>query len=141
MPQCATSYRQTKDSPAFTSPHPRLAHAAGSQTQYCIGSPTQCKEGPVIWNWTRARTAMTLRTHPQYISEDYIIRPGFQYWQPQRHAAIVWIIAHFVTYRLQTQRRLSINDYVYFDFLKRARWKEYRRSSKPPTVGRYLEVL
>jgi hypothetical protein len=67
---------------------------------------TQCEEGPVIWNWTRARIAMILRIHPKYISEDYTLRPCFQHWPPQRHAAIVWIIPHLVAYRLQTQRRL-----------------------------------
>ena len=58
---------------------------------------------------------------------------------PQRQAAIIWIVAHLVAYRLQTHRRLSLNDYM--DFLQRARWKEYHQAPKTPTVGRYLDVL
>jgi len=57
----------------------------------------------------------------------------------KKPAAIIWIVAHLVAYRLQTQRRLSLTDYM--DFLQRARWKEYHRTPKTPTVGRYLDVL
>ena len=99
---------------------------------------TKCEEGPVIWTCTRARTAALLPIHPKYISEEWTIRPMSRYWPPQKQAAIVWIMAHLVTYGLQTQRRFSLADYM--DFLKRGRWKEYHRSTKPPTVGRYLDV-
>jgi len=97
---------------------------------------TVSEEGPVIWTWTRARIAAILRVHPKYISEEWTLRPIFHYWPPQNQAAIVWIVAHQVAYRLQTQRRLSLADYM--EFLKRARWKEYHRATKKPTVGRYL---
>jgi len=100
---------------------------------------TKYEEDPVIWAWTRARIAALLRVHPKYVSEEWTIGPIFRYWTPQKQAAIVWILVHLVTYRLQTQRRLSLADDM--DFLKRARWKEYHRSTKPPTVGRYLDVL
>ena len=97
------------------------------------------EEGPVIWKWTTARIATLLRIHPKYISEEWTIRLIFRYWPPQKQAAIVWVLAHLVTYRLQTQRRLSLADYM--DFFKRVPWKEYHRPTKPPTVGRYLDVL
>jgi len=58
---------------------------------------------------------------------------------PHRQAPIIWIVAHLLAYRLQTRRRLSLNEYM--DFLQRARWKEYHRAPKTPTVGRYLDVL
>ena len=48
-------------------------------------------------------------------------------------------MAHFVEYRLQTQRRHTLADFM--DFLQRARWKEYHRVTKTPAVGRYLDVL
>jgi len=35
---------------------------------------------------------------------------------PQRQAVIIWIVAHLVAYLLQTQRRLSLNNYM--DFLQ-----------------------
>jgi hypothetical protein len=79
---------------------------------------TECEEGAVIWNWTRARIAAILRVDKKYVSEEWALRPIFQFWPPQRHAAIVWIIARLVVYRLQNQRRLSLIDYM--DFLYRA---------------------
>ena len=61
------------------------------------------------------------------------------FWPPQRQAALVWIIAHLVYYRLQSNRRLSLKDFM--DFLRRARWKAYHRSSNRPKTGRYLDLL
>ena len=100
---------------------------------------TECEEGAVIWNWTRARIAAILRVEKKYVSEEWTLRPTFHFWPPQRHAAIVWMIAHLVVYRLQNQRRLSLTDYM--DFLHRARWKEYHRQTKRSVVGKYLDVL
>jgi len=76
---------------------------------------------------------------PKHISKEWTLRPIFHYWTPQKQAAIVWIVAHLVAYRLQAQRSLSLTDYM--DFLKRARWKEYQRATKKPTVRRYLDVF
>jgi hypothetical protein len=97
---------------------------------------TECEKGPAIWTWTRARITAILRVHPEYISEEWTLRPIFRYWPPQTQAAIAWIVVHLVAYRLQTQRRLSLADYM--EFLKRARWKECYRATKKPTVGRFL---
>jgi len=44
-----------------------------------------------------------------------------------------------IVVHLAALRRLSVADYV--DFFKRARWKEYHRTTKNPTVGRYLDVV
>jgi hypothetical protein len=92
-----------------------------------------------MWNWTRARVAALLRVHPKYILEEWTLRSTFHYWPTQKQAAIIWIMAHLVAYRLQTQRRLTLSDYM--DFMKRARWKVYHRTTRRPTVGRYLDVL
>jgi len=88
---------------------------------------------------TRARIAALLSVHLKHISEEWTLHPIFHYWPPQKQAAIVWIVAHPVAYRLKTQRRLSLADYM--DFLKRACWKQYHRATKKPKVGRYLDVL
>jgi len=58
---------------------------------------------------------------------------------PSKKVTIIWIVAYLVAYRLQTLRRLSITDYM--DFLQRARWEEYHRAPKTPSVRRYLDVL
>jgi hypothetical protein len=59
----------------------------------------ECEESAVIWDWTRAQTAAILRVDNKYVSEEWTLRPTFQFWPPQRHAAIVWMIAHLVVYR------------------------------------------
>ena len=98
-----------------------------------------CEEGSVIWTSTKTRIAAILLIHLTHIPGEWTLRPTFHHWPFQRQAAIIWVVAHLVTYRLQTQRRLSLNDYM--EFLQRARWKEYHRAPKTPIVGRYLDVL
>jgi hypothetical protein len=100
---------------------------------------TECVEGRLIWNWTRAKMGMILRMDHRHIPPHSTIRPAFQYWPPQSQSALLWIIAHLVYYRLQTSRRLSLVDFM--DFLRRVRWKAYRRSCKRPSTGRYLDLL
>jgi hypothetical protein len=102
-------------------------------------SITSCEEGPVIWTWTRARIAAILRVHPTHIPEEWNVRPTYQFWPAQEQAAITRIIVHLVKYRPQTQRRLSLRDYL--DFLRRARWKEYQHTPRRHMMGRYLDVL
>ena len=53
------------------------------------------------------------------------MRQTFHFRPPQKHAAVVWIIADLVAYRMQTQKGLSLLDYT--DFLRRARWKAYKQ--------------
>jgi hypothetical protein len=108
-------------------------------TEALLHRITQCGKGPVIWTWIRARIAALLRVHSQHISEEWTLRPTFHYWPAQKQEDIVWIVAHLVAYLLQTQRHLSLADYM--NFLKRVRWKECRRTTKTPLVGRYLEVI
>jgi hypothetical protein len=88
---------------------------------------TEYMEGQLIWDWTRTKIGMIHRVDPRHITPDWPIRPAFQYWPPQRQAALLWIIAHLVDYRLQSSRRLSLKDFM--EFLRRARWKVYQRSS------------
>jgi hypothetical protein len=44
-----------------------------------------------------------------------------------------------IEFRLQTQKRLSLRDYL--DFLRRARWKECQHTPRRHMMGRYLDVL
>jgi hypothetical protein len=100
---------------------------------------SKCNEGPVIWNWIKARMAAILRVHPTNIPEDWALFPTYTFWPAQKHNAITWSLAHFVYYRLQTQRRQSLKDFL--DFLRRARWKVYHHPQRKCQIGRYLEVL
>jgi hypothetical protein len=98
-----------------------------------------CEEGRVMWSWTRARLAAILRVSPSSIFDDWTLRPDFHFWPPPRHAAIIWILAHLVFYRVQASQRLSLKDYM--DFLRRARWKQHQRPPKCQQTGRYLDIL
>ena len=100
---------------------------------------TECMEGLLIWTWTREKLGMILRMDPRHIPPDWPIRPAFQYWPPQRQAALLWIITHLVYYRLQSSRRLSLKDFM--ECLRRARWKAHHRSAPRPNTGRYLDLL
>jgi hypothetical protein len=99
----------------------------------------KCKEGPVIWNWIKARMAAILRVHPSCIQEKWLCVPTYTIWPAQKQNAITCIVAHFVYYRLQTQRRQSLKELM--DFLHRARWKVYHHPRRKCQMGRYLEVL
>jgi hypothetical protein len=100
---------------------------------------TDCCEGPLQWNWTRHKLGIIVGMDPKFIPKEWTTRPAFHFWPPKRHAAVIWILAHPVSYRLQTDRRLSLRDYM--DFMKRSRWKLCHRTGSCPYTGRYLEVL
>ena len=76
-----------------------------------------------------------LRKDWRRIPTDWYLRPHFQFCPPQRRKAILWLLAHLVMYRMQQQRQLSLLDYI--EFLRRARWKSYRPSSRMQQVGNY----
>jgi hypothetical protein len=94
---------------------------------------TRCGAGSVIWNWMRARLAAITRTDPRTIPEEWTLRPDCLFWPPPKQAALLWILAHLVVYRTQSNRRLCLQDYT--DFLRRARWKAYQRPDGRSVVG------
>jgi hypothetical protein len=98
----------------------------------------ECRNGKIIWHWTRLKIAQTHRTAPTYVPAEWTLRPTFQVWPPSRQAAIMWIIAHFVEYKLQLHRCHTLLDYT--AYLRRARWKAHRTLPKH-TTGKYLEIL
>ena len=125
----------------------RLAKIHLTDTTLCkyCGQPdtlqhriTECNEGTDVWKWTRTQLAIILRTNPLYISPEWTMRPQFHFWPPQRQGAILWVVAHLVYFRKQ-QRRFSPIDYA--DYMRRARWKAYRRPQHREKVGRYLDIL
>jgi hypothetical protein len=61
------------------------------------------------------------------------------YMAPQRHKAIMWILAHLVNCHMQGQRRKSLLDYI--DFMRRVRWKADSRPNRHTNVGNYLIIL
>jgi hypothetical protein len=126
----------------------RLIEIQIAQTNECArcgnmdtlrNSIVTCKEGRVMWSWTRARMAAILNVHPNAISADWTLRPDFHFLPLQRHAAIFWILAHLVFYCMQASHRLSMNDYM--GFLRRATWNQKQRPSKSQQTGHHLDTL
>jgi hypothetical protein len=81
----------------------------------------ECGDGQEAWRWTRERIATILRIDSKYVPPHWLLRPDFDVWPPQRHRAILWMLAHLVIYRTQAGRALSFDDYM--DFLRRSKCK------------------
>jgi hypothetical protein len=89
----------------------RLAHLRLAESEICSQfgrSDTlahwlldDCGTGRIIWTWTRTLNASWLRYDPQWVTEEWAVRPCFQLWPPQKHAAVAWLLAHLVDYRQQ----------------------------------------
>jgi hypothetical protein len=73
------------------------------------------------------------------VPAEWPLRPHFHTWPPQRHGAILRILAHLVYYRTQHCHQQTLADYA--DFMRRARWKAYWLSHRLKRVGNYLTVL
>ena len=100
---------------------------------------TECGDGIVPWEWTKKCLALMLRSDPKWIPTEWLLRPQFKLWPPQRHRTVLWTLANLVLYRMQQQRNLTLHDFL--DFLRRAKWKIYQQTGRLAWVGNYLEVL
>ena len=100
---------------------------------------TNCGEGKLIWNYTRTAIVTILRTIPARIPNDWILRPHFKIWADKRKHAVLWTLAHLVSYSLQHRTSLTLQDYL--DFLFRSRWKLLTNRRGRNRVGNYLAVL
>jgi hypothetical protein len=75
----------------------------------------ECDEGKVMWDWTKGRIAVLLRTTVRHMPDVWLLCPTFNIWPPKRRRAVLWILANFVAYCLQQRKRLTCQDY--YDFL------------------------
>jgi hypothetical protein len=67
------------------------------------------------------------------------MRPQFRFWPPQRHRAVLWVLATLIDFRTEPRPSTTLCDYR--DFLHRARRKLYSVPKRPHLVGNYLDVL
>jgi hypothetical protein len=76
----------------------RLIRISSSNTDKCpicgrtdniLHRLNECKGSAEIWDWTRTRIALMLRTAPRHIPPEWTIRPDFHIWPPQRRGAIL----------------------------------------------------
>ena len=96
-----------------------------AKTDTLIHRLTDCSPSADIWHWTRIRLAIISRTDQRYIPIEWINRPHFHLWPPQRHKATMWIIAHLV-WCITKEHRLSLTDYI--DFLRRAKMENVQQA-------------
>jgi hypothetical protein len=103
----------------------RIALTETDQCQTCGQKDTtdhrifEYGEGRMLWRWTRASLAMILRTSEDHIPNEWPLRPSFQIWPPQRHEAILWLLAHFVHFLVQYSTPIIPLDYT--DFRRQTR--------------------
>jgi len=79
---------------------------------------TECNAKKDIWDWTRKRLAIILRTNELQVPAEWPLRPHFHTWPPQQHGTILWILAHLVYYRTQHCQQPTLADYA--DFMHQA---------------------
>jgi hypothetical protein len=49
----------------------------------------ECGDGRNIWDWTRQRIAWIIRTTPERIPAEWLLRPQFQIWPPRRNRTVL----------------------------------------------------
>jgi len=126
----------------------RLHKIRIAPTEYCrlcdrkdtlLHRLAECGDGRYQWEWTKKRLAIMLRTDPRWIPEEWLLRPHFTLWPPLRQRAVLWVLAQFVGFRSQLERNLTFQDYI--DFLRRSKYKFYRKRNRITQVGNYLSIL
>jgi len=98
----------------------------------------ECGEGSETWNQTRSLIARIMRTAPARIPSEWLIRPQFHLWPAQRHRAVLWIMARYINFRMQHPCTPTKQELM--DYMRRSRWKTYRRPNRAKLVANFLKV-
>ena len=99
----------------------------------------ECGEGSATWNQTRSLIARIMRTAPARIPSEWLIRLQFHLWPAQRHRAVLWIIARYINCRMLHPCTTTKQDLM--DYMRRSRWKTYRRPNRTKLVANFVKVL
>ena len=100
---------------------------------------TVCDEGRPIWNHTKSAIARMLRTTPDRIPTEWLLRSQFKLWRAKRNRTVLWTVASVVSFRLRNRTTLHLQEYM--DFLVRSEWKLLKNIRGRELVGNYLAVL
>ena len=98
----------------------------------------ECGNGRYQQEWTKKILAITLRTDPRWIPEEWLRRPHITLWPTQRQRAVLWVLAQFVGFRSQLERKQTSQNYI--DFLRRSKYKFYRKRKRKTRVANYLSI-
>jgi len=109
-----------------------------ARTETLLHRLTECGDGGQIWTWKKQRLAWILRTIPERIPSDWLLRPHFTLFPPRRRRVVLRILTNLFIFRTQQQRDLAIQDFL--DFMKRSKWKMYQSNKRGESVGDYLSV-
>jgi len=78
-----------------------------NQKDTLIHRMTEFGEKAANWKRIENHTARMLRVASKYIPHEWLIRPQMNLWPAQRHKAVLWLLARYVSYT--TERRRSQN--------------------------------
>jgi hypothetical protein len=98
-----------------------------------------CAQGPVIWTWIKAAIATILRVDHRTIPDAWAHCPRYTLWPSHRHPSVTWILAQYVSYRMQVQSGQSLKDFKFY--IGKERWEVYRCPKRQRVFGRYVDVL
>jgi len=100
---------------------------------------TECEDGTTRRRRTKSIIASTLRTSAANIPVEWLVRSQFRLWPPQRHRAVLWVLALCVTFRMNNRCNLTQKDLMHF--IRRSKWKMYQLTSRFKNVATFLTVL
>jgi hypothetical protein len=75
------------------------------------------------------------RMDSRYITPEWLLRPQFKLWPPQRHRSVQCVVAHVVLYRAQQRRALILHEYI--ECLRRMKLKMYLQKDRVDYIGSY----
>jgi len=101
--------------------------------------PTECGEGSAHCGQVRCLIARITRTTPVRIPGEWLLRRPFHLCPIQRHRAVLWLLARYVTFRIHRSR--TSTSQVLMDYMRRSRWKLYGRHNRSKIVANFLTVL
>jgi len=99
---------------------------------------TECGVQP-MWEWTRKVIPRMIRTIPTTIPNEWLLRPQFYLWTPQRQRAVLWVLSRFLIFRLNRQLSPTLHDLM--DFLRRSKRKMCQSPSRRRIVANFLTIL
>jgi hypothetical protein len=98
-----------------------------------------CGNGREIWHWTKIKVAQIINKTPDHIPDKWPTCPHYILPSPQPNRAVSWMPAILVESRTQSQRELTLQEYI--DIFKRSRCKLSTKVTQRRGVETVLQML
>ena len=92
-----------------------------------------------IWTWTKQRLAWILRTIPERIPSDWLLRPHFTLWPSKTATCSVVGVSQSSHIPNPTTTGTDVTRLI--DLKMRSKWKLYQSNEREASVGNYLSVI